>query len=136
MWSCERVVGSALDVEEVIGLYRASTLAERRPVDDVERFARMLAGANLVVTARTDEGRLIGIARSVTDGAYATYLSDLAVDAAYQSKGVGRALIRVTGEAAPQATIILLAAPAAVDYYPRVGFTAHHSAWTLDGPEE
>ncbi|MFD8019939.1 GNAT family N-acetyltransferase [Streptomyces lavendulae] len=136
MWSCERVVGSALDVEEVLGLYRASTLAERRPVDDVERFARMLAGANLVVTARTDEGRLIGIARSVTDGAYATYLSDLAVDAAYQSKGVGRELIRVTGEAAPQATIILLAAPAAVDYYPRVGFTAHHSAWTLDGPGE
>ncbi|GAA3283368.1 GNAT family N-acetyltransferase [Streptomyces lavendulae] len=136
MWSCERVVGSALDVEEVLGLYRASTLAERRPVDDVERFTRMLAGANLVVTARTDEGRLIGIARSVTDGAYATYLSDLAVDAAYQSKGVGRELIRVTGEAAPQATIILLAAPAAVDYYPRVGFTAHHSAWTLDGPEE
>ncbi|MET8752706.1 GNAT family N-acetyltransferase [Streptomyces sp. NPDC059104] len=136
MWSCERVVGSALDVEEVIGLYRASTLAERRPVDDVERFTRMLAGANLVVTARTDEGRLIGIARSVTDGAYATYLSDLAVDAAHQSEGVGRELIRVTGEAAPQATIILLAAPAAVDYYPRVGFTAHHSAWTLDGPEE
>ncbi|ATZ28553.1 GNAT family N-acetyltransferase [Streptomyces lavendulae] len=136
MWSCERVVGSALDVEEVLGLYRASTLAERRPVDDVERFTRMLAGANLVVTARTGEGRLIGIARSVTDGAYATYLSDLAVDAAYQSKGVGRELIRVTGEAAPQATIILLAAPAAVDYYPRVGFTAHHSAWTLDGPEE
>ncbi|MDH6541260.1 GNAT family N-acetyltransferase [Streptomyces lavendulae] len=136
MWSCERVVGSALDVEEVLGLYRASTLAERRPVDDVERFTRMLAGANLVVTARTDEGRLIGIARSVTDGAYATYLSDLAVDAAYQSKGVGRELIRVTGEAAPQATIILLAAPAAVDYYPRVGFTAHHSAWTLDGPGE
>lgn len=136
MWSCERVVGSALDVEEVLGLYRASTLAERRPVDDVERFTRMLAGANLVVTARTDEGRLIGIARSVTDGAYATYLSDLAVDAAFQSKGVGRELIRVTGEAAPQATIILLAAPAAVDYYPRVGFTAHHSAWTLDGPEE
>ncbi|GLV82397.1 hypothetical protein Slala03_20860 [Streptomyces lavendulae subsp. lavendulae] len=136
MWSCERVVGSALDVEEVLGLYRASTLAERRPVGDVERFTRMLAGANLVVTARTDEGRLIGIARSVTDGAYATYLSDLAVDAAYQSKGVGRELIRVTGEAAPQATIILLAAPAAVDYYPRVGFTAHHSAWTLDGPEE
>lgn len=136
MWSCERVVGSALDVEEVLGLYRASTLAERRPVDDVERFTRMLAGANLVVTARTDEGRLIGIARSVTDGAYATYLSDLAVDAAYQSRGVGRELIRVTGEAAPQATIILLAAPAAVDYYPRVGFTAHHSAWTLDGPEE
>ncbi|MFD9568756.1 GNAT family N-acetyltransferase [Streptomyces sp. NPDC059982] len=135
MWSCERVVGADLDVEEVLGLYRASTLAERRPVDDVERFARMLSGANLVVTARDDRGRLIGIARSITDGAYATYLSDLAVDAAHQGEGVGRELIRVTAEAAPQATIVLLAAPKARAYYPRVGFTAHDSAWMLDGPE-
>ncbi|WP_404952823.1 GNAT family N-acetyltransferase [Streptomyces sp. 147326] len=131
MWSCERVVGADLDVEEVIGLYRASTLAERRPVADVERFARMLAGANLVVVARADGGGLIGIARSITDGAYATYLSDLAVDVAYQGKGVGRDLIRVTQEAAPEAEVILLSAPDAVGYYPHIGFTRHESAWTL-----
>uniref|UniRef100_A0AAU2K0P9 GNAT family N-acetyltransferase n=1 Tax=Streptomyces sp. NBC_00049 TaxID=2903617 RepID=A0AAU2K0P9_9ACTN len=130
MWKCERVTGADLDVEEVIGLYRASTLAERRPVADVERFSRMLAGANLVVTARADDGGLIGIARSVTDGVYSTYLSDLAVDVAYQGKGVGRDLIRTTQEAAPQAKLILLSAPAAVDYYPHVGFTRHESAWT------
>lgn len=132
MWKCERVNGADLDVEEVIGVYRASTLAERRPVADVERFARMLAGANLVVIARADDGTMIGIARSLTDGAYSTYLGDLAVDVAYQSMGVGRDLIRVTREAAPQAKLILLSAPAAVDYYPRVGFTRHESAWTLD----
>ncbi|MFD6973236.1 GNAT family N-acetyltransferase [Streptomyces sp. NPDC059979] len=132
MWKCERVIGADLDVEEVIGVYRASTLAERRPVADVERFARMLAGANLVVVARADDGSLIGIARSITDGAYSTYLGDLAVDVAYQGQGVGRDLIRVTREAAPQAKLILLSAPAAVDYYPRVGFTRHESAWTLD----
>lgn len=135
MWKCERVIGAALDVEEVIGLYRASTLAERRPVADVERFTRMLAGANLVVVARTDDGRLIGIARSITDGAYSTYLGDLAVDVAHQGKGVGRDLIRVTREAAPQAKLILLSAPAAVDYYPHVGFTRHTSAWTLEALE-
>ncbi|WP_030677914.1 GNAT family N-acetyltransferase [Streptomyces rimosus] len=133
MWKCEHVVGAGLDVEEVAGLYRASTLAERRPVDDVERFARMLAGANLVVTARTDDGRLIGIARSMTDGSYVTYLSDLAVDAEFQGRGVGRDLIRVTREAAPQAKLILLSAPGAVDYYPHIGFTHHDSAWTLPG---
>ncbi|MEJ8640368.1 GNAT family N-acetyltransferase [Streptomyces sp. MS1.HAVA.3] len=102
MWKCERVIGADLDVEEVIGVYRASTLAERRPVADVERFARMLAGANLVVVARADDGGLIGIARSITDGAYSTYLGDLAVDVVYQGKGVGRDLIRVTREAAPR----------------------------------
>ncbi|MFJ7589284.1 GNAT family N-acetyltransferase [Streptomyces sp. NPDC097617] len=132
MWKCERVIGADLDVEEVIGVYRASTLAERRPVADVERFARMLAGANLVVVARAEGGRLIGIARSITDGAYSTYVGDLAVDAAYQGKGVGRDLIRLTREAAPEAKLVLLAAPAAVDYYPHVGFTRHESAWTLD----
>ncbi|MFE9119860.1 GNAT family N-acetyltransferase [Streptomyces sp. NPDC007172] len=131
MWTCEQVVGASLDVEEVLALYRASTLAERRPVDDVERFTKMLGGADLVITARLD-GRLIGIARSLTDGAYATYLSDIAVDVAHQRRGVGRDLIRATQEAAPRAKLVLLSAPAAVDYYPHIGFKRHESAWTLD----
>ncbi|MER6360122.1 GNAT family N-acetyltransferase [Kitasatospora sp. NPDC001527] len=130
MWTCEVVVGAELDIEEVAELYRASTLADRRPVGDRERFAAMLRGANLVVVARS-EGRLIGIARSVTDHVYATYLSDLAVDQAFQRRGVGRDLIRATKEAAPQANIILLAAPAAVGYYPHIGFTRHDSAWVM-----
>ncbi|WP_030271158.1 GNAT family N-acetyltransferase [Streptomyces sp. NRRL B-24484] len=134
MWKCEVVVGAELDVAEVAELYRASTLAERRPVEDVERFAAMVRQANLIVTAR-HEGRLIGIARSLTDGVYATYLSDLAVDRAYQRQGVGRALIEATREAAPLASVVLLAAPAAVNYYPRVGFKQHTSAWVLDRPE-
>ncbi|MEY9944864.1 GNAT family N-acetyltransferase [Kitasatospora sp. GAS1066B] len=133
MWKCEIVDGAELDIEEVAALYRASTLAERRPVEDRARFADMLRGANLVITARA-EGQLIGIARSLTDGVYATYLSDLAVDQAFQHQGVGRALIQATREAAPQASITLLAAPAAVGYYPRVGFTQHDSAWVMARP--
>lgn len=134
MWKCEQVTGGELDVAEAAALYRASTLAERRPVEDTQRFARMLAGANLVIVARDEDGRLIGISRAITDGVYSTYLSDLAVDVAYQGRGVGRDLIRATREAAPEAKLILLAAPAAVDYYPHVGFTAHNSAWTMPGP--
>lgn len=122
--------GNDLDVDEVIALYRASTLGERRPVDDRERMRRMIAEANLVITARLD-GRLVGIARSVTDFVYATYLADLAVDQAFQKSGIGRELIRRTQAAAPQANVILLAAPKAVGYYPRIGFTQHPSAWTL-----
>ncbi|MFD7028552.1 GNAT family N-acetyltransferase [Streptomyces sp. NPDC059917] len=133
MWSCEQVIGASLDVTEVAALYRASTLADRRPVEDTGRFTTMLAGAGLVVTARDGDGRLIGIARSLTDGTYATYLSDLAVDVAWQGKGVGRDLVRATRQAAPKAKLILLAAPAAVDYYPHIGFERHHSAWTLVG---
>jgi len=97
---------------------RRSTLAERRPVDDVARIAKMLAGVDLVVTARETDGKLVGVSRAITDFAYCTYLSDLAVDDAYQGRGIGRELIRLTHQKAGLETrLILLAAPAAASYY-------------------
>jgi len=122
--------GNDLDLDEVIDVYVDSTLGERRPVDDRERMAGMLREANLVITAR-DGGRLVGIARSVSDFHYATYLSDLAVRLSHQKQGIGIELIRKTRDAAPRAAIILLAAPAAAEYYPRIGFAQHQSAWIL-----
>lgn len=126
--------GNDLDLDEVIDLYRASTLGERRPVDDRERMSAMLRHANLVVTA-WDGTLLVGIARSLSDFSYATYLSDLAVRQSHQRAGIGKDLMRRTRQAAPQAMLILLSAPAAVNYYPHVGFTQHPSAWFLNPGE-
>ena len=122
--------GNDLDVDTVIELYRASTLGERRPVDDRERMKLMLANANLVVTAWDGE-LLVGIARSMSDFSYATYLSDLAVRVSHQKQGIGRELIRRTQEQGGPAMVILLSAPKAVDYYPRIGFSHHPQAWCL-----
>jgi len=122
--------GNDIDLDEMIELYVDSTLGERRPVEDRERMGRMLEEANLVITA-WEGGVLVGISRSITDWVYCNYLSDLAVRAAYQGQGIGRELIRLTREATPQASVILLAAPKAVDYYPKVGMTRHDSAWVL-----
>jgi predicted N-acetyltransferase YhbS len=127
-------IGNDLDLDAVIDLYRTSTLGERRPVDDRERMRLMLANANLVVTA-WDSELLVGIARSVSDFSYATYLSDLAVRLSHQKQGIGRELIRRTQEQGGKATVILLSAPKAVEYYPRIGMTSHPSAWMLK-PEE
>ncbi len=115
--------GNELDLDAVIDVYRDSTLGLRRPVDDRPRMAMMLGQANLVVTA-WDGARMVGVARSMSDFCYATYLADLAVRASYQRRGVGRELIRRTREIGGRATIFLFSAPAAVDYYPRVGFRA------------
>jgi hypothetical protein len=40
-------------------------------------------------------------------------------------------LIRLTQQASAPAGIILLAAPAAEQYYPHIGFTHHPQAWRL-----
>ena len=123
-------VGNELDLDAVIELYRASTLGERRPVEERERMGLMVANANLVVTAG-DGDLMVGISRSLTDFTYATYLADLAVRLSHQRLGIGKELIRRTQAEAVRANIILLAAPKAVDYYPHLGFERHESAWML-----
>jgi GNAT superfamily N-acetyltransferase len=129
-------LGNDLDPDQVIELYRSSTLGERRPVDDPERMGVMLAKANLVVTA-WDEDLLVGISRAFSDFAYATYLSDLAVRVSHQRRGIGRELIRETRRhSGPNTYVILLAAPKAVEYYPRIGFQPHSSAWILRPDDE
>jgi predicted N-acetyltransferase YhbS len=116
---------------EFVDLLKRSTLAERRPVDDPMSIRAMLMHSNLLCTA-WDDSKLVGVARSITDFEYCCYLSDLAVDRAYQRIGIGKGLIRLTqfrlGE---KAKIILLAAPNAEKYYPQIGFDAHKSAWVL-----
>jgi predicted N-acetyltransferase YhbS len=127
--------GNDLDLDAVIELYRASTLGERRPIDDRERMAAMMRHANLVVTAWDDE-LLVGISRALSDFSFVTYLSDLAVRASHQKHGIGKELIRRTQAlAGTHAKLLLLAAPAAEKYYPHIGFTHHPQAWML-GPDE
>jgi predicted N-acetyltransferase YhbS len=120
-----------LTADQFIDVLERSTLAERRPVGDRLTIEKMLANADIVITAR-DGGKLVGVARAITDFAYCTYLSDLAVDQAYQRQGLGRELIRRTHEAAGvHTTLILLAAPQAQTYYPHIGMTQHDSCWII-----
>lgn len=111
-----------------------STLGERRPVDDLNRLTLMLKHANLIVTAR-EQGKLVGVSRALTDFSFCTYLSDLAVDLDYQKKGIGKELIRRTKQAAPLAKLILLAAPKAIPYYPKIGMTQFEFCYFLDNIE-
>ncbi|MCW9065120.1 MAG: GNAT family N-acetyltransferase [Ignavibacteriaceae bacterium] len=128
-------VETSLVPSEFIDVLKKSTLGKRRPVDDLKRINEMCKNANLIVTARLD-GKLIGIARSITDFAYCTYLSDLAVDTEYQRKGIGKRLIEETKKQAPQATLILLSAPAAIEYYPKIGMKKHNHCFILTDLKE
>ena len=126
-------VEPGLSAAELIDVLVRSTLAERRPVDRPEVIEAMLRHADVIVTARDGAGLLVGISRAISDFSFCTYLSDLAVDQAFQGLGIGRELIRRTHEAAGLATqLILLAAPKARSYYPHIGMRGHDSCWILD----
>ncbi len=120
-----------ISVDEFREVLVNSTLGERRPVNNHETLSKMVEHGNLIVTAR-DNGKLIGIARSLTDFDYCTYLSDLAVDEKYQKMGIGKELIKQTKLITPNAKLILLSAPKAVNYYPKIGMTRHEQCFVLD----
>ncbi len=130
--SIEYKVNAAITADQFIQLLRSSTLGERRPVDDRECMEGMIANSNLTVTA-WDAEQLIGIARSVTDFHYACYLSDLAVSQTYQKVGIGKKLQMLTQQQlGPRCKLILIAAPAANDYYDHLGFTQNSRCWLLE----
>ena len=124
-------INTPITKEDFLAVLQASTLSNRRPVEDVECLEGMVNNANLTITA-WHGSRLVGIARAVTDFYYCCYLSDLAVDRHYQNRGLGRQLLKLTKQQLqPKCNLILLSAPAATDYYPHIGFQKHSSAWVL-----
>ena len=120
-----------LSVTEFVAVLKNSGLAERRPVENLECIAGMLKGSDLTVCARVN-GKLIGIARCVTDFSYACYLSDLAVDKEFQGLGIGIELQRKTQEELGSCcTLILIAAPNEDEYYNKIGYERHSLCWVL-----
>lgn len=128
-------VENNLSTEEFLEILVKSTLGERRPIHELDTIKGMLQNANMIITARRD-GLLVGVARSISDYVYCTYLSDLAVHQDFQKMGIGKELIRETKRAIPMGKLILLSAPAAVNYYPKIGMTKHDNCFYISELEE
>ena len=114
------------DAQSIAALYRVAQL--RRPVDDVDRIARMYAGSPIVLSA-WDGPRLVAILRGWTDGAFDGYVCDLAVDPEYQRQGVGRELLRRCVSHSPEVQWVLRASLIAADYYAHLGWTRIENGW-------
>lgn len=128
-------VNEPVTVDQFLALLNASSLGERRPVDDRVCLEGMISNSNLIVSAWNGD-RLIGIARSMTDFHYSCYLSDLAVDRDYQRSGVGKALqVATQQKLGPKCKLILIAAPDANSYYQHIGFTNNPRCWVLNRDE-
>lgn len=108
-----------IPVADIIAVLDSSGI--NRPTKDTNRIKAMFEASDLTISA-WDGDQLVGIARSLTDFCYCCYLSDLAVRKEYQNAGIGRELVaRTRRQIGPETMLLLLAAPSAVDYYPRLG---------------
>jgi predicted N-acetyltransferase YhbS len=113
-------INRKIDIEEVSNLFKKSGI--NRPAEDLDRIQRMIENADINISA-WDNDLLVGIARSITDYSFCCYLSDLAVDKDYQNRGIGKELVRITKEhIGEEVSLILLASPIAMEYYPHIGF--------------
>lgn len=122
-------LNTPLRAEEVAEVFRTSGI--KRPVDDLIRIQAMIDHADLVLTA-WDGDKLVGIARAITDYSYCCYLSDLAVNKAYQKTGIGTELVeRLRGHLGEEVSLLLLSAPEAMEYYPRIGFKRIENAFLI-----
>jgi ribosomal protein S18 acetylase RimI-like enzyme len=124
-------VNHPISTQQFVGLLEESTLAQRRPTDDMTCMEGMVNNSNLMVTA-WDGDTLVGLARSLTDFHYACYLSDLAVHKEYQKKGIGKELQRITQkQLGEKCKLILVAAPGAHSYYGHIGYSNNPRCWVL-----
>jgi predicted N-acetyltransferase YhbS len=122
-------IGAIPKTEEICTVYESSGI--NRPTGDKNRIAEMYQNSDLIVSA-WDGDKLVGVSRSITDFVYVCYLSDLAIRKEYQKLGIGKELIDLTKKAlGDKVTIVLLAAPSAVEYYPKVGFEPMNAAFIM-----
>lgn len=120
---------SVPSAEEVIDLYLSAGL--KRPVQDAARINTMFQNSNLIVTAWAGI-KLVGVARSVTDYSYCCYLSDLAVREEYKKLGIGKKLVELTKQkTGDEVMLLLLSAPGAMEYYPKIGFETVHNVFII-----
>ena len=92
-------------------------------------------GSNLVVTARNEAGRLIGVARALTDFARHCFVATLAVDPTAKGQGVGRRLVETVHDMAggrDRIVLFLYSAPEAVGFYERIGMARETTVFSLN----
>ena len=84
-----------LSPEAYIEFLRHTDLGSQYPKEHFhERIATLVEKASISLTARDDDGALIGVCFGITDFAYWLFITDLGVVREWTGRGVGKALVR------------------------------------------
>ncbi len=130
-----------ISAEEYVDFLRRTDLGSQYPKERFEeRVARLVRTVSVSLTARNDQGLLVGVLFGLTDYAYWLYITDLGVDRAYVRRGIGRRLMKTAHQMAggeKDIAVYLIANENAVPFYERCGMKKaedvmqyNHIEWT------
>jgi aralkylamine N-acetyltransferase len=111
-------------VEEIVELYKSAGWWQESE-EAREIIPAMIRGSYCFMVARSIEGRIIGMARVLSDGFSDAYIQDVVVLPAYRGQGIGRELVRLLTQFCVShkiAWIGLVAEPGTQELYEELGF--------------
>ena len=135
------IISERLTAEEYIDFLKRTDLGSQYPLERFEeRIARLVNTVSISLTARNDDGLLIGVLFGLTDFAYWLYVTDLGVDRRYERQGIGMKLMQTAHEMAggeKDIAVYLVANENAVPFYEKLGMKKaddvmkyNHIEWT------
>ena len=117
-----------LSFEEYYDFLKRSDLGSQYPQERFEeRIIKLLNNRSVSITARNEEGKLIGIAFGITDFVYFLFVTDLGVDRSYVNQGIGRELLARLQEAVggeDEITVVTIANENAIGFYEKCGYVS------------
>ena len=127
--------------DEYISFLKRTDLGSQYPKERFEqRIDRLVRTVSISLTARNEEGLLVGVLFGLTDFAYWLYVTDLGVDRNYERRGIGRRLMKEAHEIAggeKDIAVYLIANDKAVPFYEKCGMKKaddvmqyNHIDWT------
>lgn len=111
-------VNGPFQPEELQALFQSAGFIPIRPLS---RLVGTIRGSTAYVTA-TDDDKLVGFGRLLTDYHSIAYINYMAVDPAYRRKGIGGVILRKLVEAAGDVERVFLYTDTADAFYIRNGF--------------
>ena len=127
--------------DEYISFLKRTDLGSQYPKERFEqRIDRLVQTVSISLTARNEDGLLVGALFGLTDFAYWLYVTDLGVDRDYERRGIGRRLMKEAHELAggeKDIAVYLIANENAVPFYEKCGMKKaddvmqyNHIEWT------
>lgn len=112
--------------EEYYDFLKRTDLGSQYPKERFkERVTKTLKNRSIGITARSEDGALVGIAFALTDFSYFLFLTDLGVDRDYVKQGIGTELMKRIEDGAggeEDITMITISNDEAYDFYKKTGF--------------